>query len=76
MKFPQFRKYKNNKSYFKIIANDHFIEWKKMTLEWEKIEIEATILPDRVFITDMLAEPSEYWDSISEHDYNKFLKTI
>ena len=74
MKFPQYRKYKNNQSYFKIIANDHFIEWKKMTLEWEKIEIEAKILPDRVFITDMLAENSEYGDVISEAEFDSFLK--
>ena len=76
MKFPQYRKYKNDKSYFKIIGNDHFIEWKKMTLEWEKIEIEATILPDRVFIADMLEENSEYWDVISEAEYFKFLKKV
>jgi len=76
MNFPQYRKYKNELSYFKIIGKDHFIEWKKMTLEWEEIEIEATILPDRVFIADMLIEPSEYWDTISEQQYNQFLRRI
>ena len=45
-----------------------------MTLEWEKIEIEAKMLPDRVFITDMLAENSEYWDVISEAEFDSFLK--
>tara|TARA_B110000503_G_scaffold121666_1_gene185460 strand:- start:1271 stop:1501 length:231 start_codon:yes stop_codon:yes gene_type:complete len=76
MKFPQYRKYKNDKSYFKIIGNDHFIEWKKMTSEWEKIEIEATILPDRVFIADMLEENSQYWDVITESEYASFLKNV
>lgn len=76
MQFPQFRKYKNNLSYFKIESNARFIEWKRMTNKWEKIEIEATILPDRVFISDMLEEESLYWDSITENEFNFFLKSV
>jgi len=76
MNFPQFRKYKNDLSYFKIDSNEHFTEWKKMTNSWEEIQIEATILPDRVFITDMLEENSPYWDTISENEFDSFLKSI
>ena len=76
MHFPQFRKYKNNLSYFKIESNERFIEWKRMTNKWEKIEIEATILPDRVFIADMLEANSLYWDNITETEFNSFLKSV
>ena len=76
MNFPQYRKYKNDLSYFKIESNDRFIEWKRMINNWEEIEIEATILPDRVFIMDMLEVNSLYWDVISEKEFNSFLKSI
>ena len=76
MKFPQYRKYKNDQSYFMILDKGRFIEWKNMLGKWEKIEFEATILPDRVYISDMLAEYSDYWDVISEKDYMKFLEGV
>jgi hypothetical protein len=76
MKFPQYRKYKNDQSYFMILDKGRFIEWKNMLGKWEKIEFEAIILPDRVYISDMLAEYSDYWDVISEKDYMKFLEGV
>ena len=76
MNFPQFRKYKNNLSYFKLESYDHFVEYKKYGKTWEKIEFTAKILPDRVFIADMLLEDSPYWDVIDEEEFEFFLNSI
>jgi hypothetical protein len=76
MKFPTYRKYKNDQSYFIILDKGRFIEWKNMSGIWEKIEFQATILPDRVYISDMLAESSDYWDEISETEYNYFVNSL
>lgn len=76
MRFPQFRKYKNNLSFFEIKSSEHFVEWKKQPVGWEKIEFVAKILPDRVFVSDMLEENSQYWDVITELEYVAFLKEM
>ena len=34
--FPQYRKYKNNLSFFEIVSNELFFEWKKTGTSWEK----------------------------------------
>ena len=67
--FPQYRKYKNNKSYFKISS----------LTEWEEIQIigsnylhtafEVKIMPDRNFIQDMLFDYAANWDVIEEKEY-------
>ena len=67
--FPQYRKYKNNKSYFKISS----------LTEWEEIQIigsnyllskfEVKIMPDRNFIQDMLFDYASNWDVIEEKEY-------
>lgn len=72
MKFPQFRKYKNNLSYFKITDNNTFIEYKVEGNKVNKYKVLAKILPDRNFISDMLIA-SDYWDIISENDFELFV---
>lgn len=72
--FPQYRKYKNGKSFFKIIS----------PTEWEEIQIigsqktnhhfEVKILPDRNFINDMLFDYENNWIKIEENEYNDILK--
>lgn len=73
MEFPQYRKYKNNLSYFKIHGLEHFTEYKKFGSAWEKIEIVAKILPDRNYIADMLNDYEQYWDKIEEEDFEKII---
>jgi hypothetical protein len=67
--YPQFRKYKNNKVYFKIISD----------AEWEELHISgnicivhtfvAKILPDRNYLSDMTFEYEEHWEKIEEQEY-------
>ncbi len=74
MEFPQFRKYKNNLSYFKIHSFESFTEWKLNGTKLEEIKIEAKILPDRNYINDMLTNYEPYWDVIDEEVFSSFLK--
>ena len=75
MEFPQFRKYKNNLSYFKIDSSEQFTEWKKNGTMWEKSNFSAKILPDRNYVNDMLTDFHLYWDKISEEEFAQFLSS-
>lgn len=72
--FPQYRKYKNNLSYFKIISETQFEELKTTGNKIDFYEFEAKILPDRNFIQDMLNNTNDYWKEISESEYNFILE--
>ena len=74
MNFPQFRKYKNGKSFFKIISNQQFEEYQLQFGKVVKHEFKAAILPDRNYISDMLEHYSEHWDKIEEADFISFLE--
>ncbi|MCX6296654.1 MAG: hypothetical protein NTX97_11425 [Bacteroidetes bacterium] len=72
--YPQFRKYLNNRSYFKIISDK----------EWEEIQIIGSknvlhryivnIMPDRNFLHDMTFDYKENWVAIGEEEYNLYRK--
>ncbi len=76
LSFPQYRKYKNEKSFFKIIS----------LTEWEEIQLVGTkklthhftvkILPDRNFMQDMLFDYSTNWLKIEEEEYNNFKNAL
>ena len=68
--FPQYRKYKNDKSYFKISSMTIFEEIKRLPGgRYQLFEFSARILPDRNFVADMLFDHHEYWDVIEEEEY-------
>ncbi len=72
--YPQFRKYPNEKAYFKIIS----------AKEWEEVQIIGSksilhhftvkILPDRNFIYDMTFDYKRNWVSIEEFEYDTHRK--
>lgn len=68
--YPQYRKYHNEHSYFKIISPDKFIELKKQGMNYVKYEFEAKILPDKNFIYDLTFDYKKYCLAISEAEYN------
>ena len=76
MEFPQYRKYKNGLSYFKIESKESFIEWKKTGNRWEKFEFKVKILPDRNYINDMLLDYEHHWDALSDLEFEQFLATV
>jgi hypothetical protein len=74
--YPQYRKYANNKAYFKIISAG----------EWEEIQIVGSkhifhhftvkILPDRNYIYDMTFDYEKNWVKIEEEEYEKIRNSI
>ena len=52
--FPVFRKYTNNKNYFKIINLNEFIEISVIGKQVILKKTEAKIYPDKIFISDLI----------------------
>ena len=67
--YPQYRKYSNNKSYFKIISNDEFEEIQVLGTKKSIHYFKAKILPDRNFIYDMTFDYNKFWQKIEEKEY-------
>ncbi len=71
MEYPQYRKYLNDRSFFKIIS----------PTEWEEIQIigskhvltgfKVNIMPDRNFLHDMTFDYKENWLEIDELEYEQ-----
>ena len=67
--FPQYRKYKNEKSFFKISS---LTEWEEIQIVGSKkllYHFTVKILPDRNFINDMLWGYEENWVKIEEMEH-------
>ncbi len=73
MEFPQYRKYKNNHSFFKIESDTRFIEYKLLGSKVERYSFEAKILPDRNYLNDMLYSFENHWDKMNEKEWFDFL---
>ncbi len=69
--FPVYRKYKNNKSYFKIIQPDLFEEIQVIGSKKIIKQTRAQQYPEMVFIRDMVFNYSEMAQEISESEYLK-----
>jgi hypothetical protein len=74
--YPQYRKYPNERGYFKIISID----------EWEEIQVigsnyklhcfKASILPDRNFIYDLTFDYKNNWLEIEAEEYERVRNKI
>lgn len=70
IQYPQYRKYLNEKSFFKIISNS---EWEEIQLLGNKYSLhcfKASILPDRNYVYDMLFDYSNHWKKIEAAEYD------
>jgi hypothetical protein len=68
MDFPQYRKYPNNKSYFKVLSPSTFEEIQVMGKHKFLTRFEAKIHPDRLLIDDML-QGKGHWVTIPGEEY-------
>jgi hypothetical protein len=68
--FPIYRKYANNKVFFKVNSFEEFEERTVGTKSVSKITVKVNIHPDRVRITDMLENHGGYWVESSENEWN------
>ena len=67
--YPIYRKYKNNKSYFKIISKEEFEEIQVLGNTYTLHHFKAKILPDRNLIEDLSINYETYCNVISEKEY-------
>ncbi|CAG0989196.1 MAG: hypothetical protein HND27_03030 [Bacteroidetes bacterium] len=72
--FPQYRKYKNNKSYFKILSEQEFYEIQLQRNQKNIYHVKVKILPDRNYLQDMLHNYTEYWDKCDKNEI-EFIET-
>lgn len=76
MTFPIYRKYPNNKSFFKITSTARFEEVKLTGPRAELHIFEAKIFPDRQFIQDMIDMQGGFWVESSEKEFSVEEKKI
>ena len=71
MDFPQYRKYKNIETYFKIISENKFEELSLFRNKFVKYSIEAKQYPEMLRIMDMLNCEEGIWEVVEEAVYLK-----
>ncbi|MDF1673590.1 MAG: hypothetical protein P1U41_08790 [Vicingaceae bacterium] len=69
--YPQYRKYSNNKSYFKIISSEEFEEIQLLGTKKSVHLFKAKILPDRNLIYDMTFDYEKSWVKIEKDEYEQ-----
>lgn len=69
--FPEYRKYSNDSSYFRIHSETYFEEIKKMPGGLRHYVFKARILPDRNYIADMLHCAGQSWVIIEASEYEE-----
>jgi len=67
--FPVYRKYKNNRSYFKIINALLFEEIQVIGSKKIIKKTEAKLFPEKNFIHDLIFNYTEMADEIGEEEY-------
>lgn len=67
--FPQFRRYIDKNTYFRIEREDFFIEHKKVGAYFTISEIECKLFPEKMFLNDLLKCSFDQIEIISESDY-------
>lgn len=71
--FPTYRKYKNNKHFFKIINESEFDEISFIGSKAMVVKHIAKILPDRNFISDLLNDIENTCEVSTKEEYEKHL---
>jgi len=69
IKYPLYRKYKNDKSFFKIMSETEFEEIKVEAGKYTFHHFNAQILPDRNLIYDLTFDFKSNCDEIGESEY-------
>lgn len=74
--YPQYRKYKNNRAYFKITSPTEWEEIQVLGSKYLLHEFTVKILPDRNFMYDMVHAYHDNWEKIEEREYEGIRKLI
>lgn len=73
-KFPLYRKYTNNETYFKILSENEFEEIQKVGDKVLIYHIEAIQFPEKLRIKDMIDCREKIWIELSEEEYEQTKK--
>lgn len=71
IQYPQYRKYLNEKSFFKINSST---EWEEIQIIGSKYvlnKFKVNIMPDRNFLHDMTFDYKDNWLEINEAEYEQ-----
>jgi len=71
--FPQYRRYKNGLSYFKILSLTEFEEIQVVGEKRIVNKVVATQYPEKVFINDLLFNYEDFAEKIGEMEYEKII---
>lgn len=71
MKFPLYRKYSNEKSYFEIIDKNSFTELKHLSKDqWEINHFKANNYFDHLYIEQLIEAENEHFITIEAEEFN------
>ncbi len=74
--YPAFRKYPNDRNFFKINSETEFEEVQKIGEQYFHYRIETQTYAERLRIEDMLKKEGGYWLDSSESEFNFFLGEV
>ncbi len=74
IKYPIYRKYPHNRTFFKVLSPDEFEELQLLGKKYSVSKIKAKILPDRNFIFDLTFDYKNNWLEIQAAEYEKQLR--
>ncbi len=74
--YPQYRKYPNERGYFKIISVDEWEEIQVIGSKYKLHHFKVNILPDRNFIYDLTYDYKNNWVAIGAEEYEMMRNKI
>lgn len=74
MNYPVYRKYENNKNFFKIINENEFEEISFIGKKTIVTKHQVNILPDRNFIFDLLHDIGNTSELSNQEEYESYLQ--
>jgi len=70
--FPKYRKYAHQKTYYKVESEKRMLELSLLGSKYREQIVEAKILPDRNFISDVIQNEGDFLIAISADEFESF----
>lgn len=72
--FPQYRKFANHKTWFRIISKTEMQELKVLGDFYNFTDFKAVTFVDRNLISDMIFNIENHWEVITEYEFERNLE--
>lgn len=72
--FPQYRKFSDHKTWFKIVSETEMQELKVLGEFYNHTIFKATTFVDRNLISDMIYNLENHWEVITEYEFERNLE--